>query len=150
MRARVLATLTAVGCGYSPGSFHSPLQSFPGQHATVGCLDVAVDRRQDRDSGEIIVEYAFGNRCDRPALVDLAAAVVRGRTADQQTVALVAYDPRGQILPLRIDGRAVGGETIAYVTDTPLREVCVDAASIVHADSPAWSCFPSQPEPEVP
>ncbi len=146
MRARVLATIVLVGCGYRPGSFNSPLQKFSGSRTTAGCLDITVDRRHDLANGEVVVAFSFGNRCDHPTLVDLAAAVVTGRTTEDRKITLTASDPRGEIAPLRIDARAVGGEAIAYVADASLREVCIDAASIAHAESTAWTCFPSPPE----
>jgi hypothetical protein len=145
MRALVSACLVA-GCGYQPGSFHSSIQHFRGQHATVECLDFAVDRRNDLPDGDVVVAYAFGNRCDHPAIVDLGAAVVTGRKSGDREVALPAYDPHHELAALSLDGRAVGAETIAYAVDTSLREVCVDAASIARATPAAWLCFPSPTE----
>lgn len=139
MRARVLVVLFA-SCGYQPGSFHSALQSFTGEHATVGCLDVSIERRRDLPNGDVVVAFAFGNRCDHPTLVDLAAAVVRGRAAER-TIDLAAIDPRREITVQQLDGRAVGNERIAYASEEAVHEVCVDAASIAHAEPAVWSCF---------
>jgi hypothetical protein len=158
MRAGVLVVVAS--CGYRPGSFHSSLQPFTGERATIGCVDVSIDRRRDLPNGDVVVSFAFGNRCDHPTLVDLAAAVVRGRVdhpiasgdtrlassaiaEERGWTELVAVDPRNEIVALRLDGRAVGTETIAYEgDDVATHEVCVDAASIVHAEPAMWSCFP--------
>ena len=42
---------------------------------------------------------------------------------------------------LRLDGRAVGHEAIAYSSDSHVPEICVDAGSIAHADRTQWLCF---------
>jgi len=151
MRAHVAACLALAGCAYQPGSFHSVMQDFDGQQATVDCLDLAIDRRPDLPNGSAVVRFAFGNRCDHPTVVDLAAASVVGRTADGQQVQLAAYDPRHEIQVLRIDGRAVGREALAYPADTPINEICVDVASIAHRSDAQWTCLASRSQPrEVP
>lgn len=151
MRAHVAACLAIAGCAYQPGSFHSVMQEFPGQQATVDCLDLAVERRPDLPNGSAVVRFAFGNRCDHPTVVDLSAAAVVGRTSDGHQVQLTAYDPRHEIQALRIDGRAVGREALAYPADTPISEICVDAASIAHASTEQWMCLASSTQPvEVP
>jgi hypothetical protein len=151
MRAFVMAGVVLSGCAYQPGSFHSAMQSFVGEQATIGCLDLAIDRRPDLPSGDAVISYAFGNRCDHPVIVDLATASVVGRTAEGKELQLAAYDPRHEISMLRIDGRAVGTEAISYVSDSALREICVDAASIARAAPVQWMCLASRQQPsEVP
>jgi hypothetical protein len=113
MRANAAAVLALAGCAYQPGSFHSVMQDFAGQQATVDCLDLSIQRKPNLPDGSAVVRFAFGNRCDHPTVVDLASAAIIGRTADGQSVKLTAYDPRHEIQVLRIDGRAVGGEAIA-------------------------------------
>jgi hypothetical protein len=141
---RALATVAIVaGCGYQPGSFGSSIQSFAGQRTTLGCLDLAVERRADLPTGEPVLGYSFGNRCDFPAVVDLATTTVIGRGVDGSRHELPAFDPRHAIEPLRLDGRAVGHEAIAYETDTPMRELCVDAAGIARTETAAWMCVGS-------
>lgn len=141
---RALAALLLAGCAYQPGSFDSSLQRFKGQQATVDCLDLAVDRRHDLPDHSAVVGFAFGNRCDHPAVVDLAAAAVVGRTVDGHQLELSAYDPHHEIATLRIDGRAVGREALAYPSDTPLAEICIDAATIAHGATARWMCLTSQ------
>jgi hypothetical protein len=151
MRAQVAVGLALAGCAYQPGSFHSIQQPFAGKQATFGCLDLAVERRDDLPSGSAVVSYAFGNRCDHPAVVDLATIAVVGRTTDGRQLELTAFDPRHEISVMRIDGRAVGREAIAYPVDEPLSEVCIDAGSIARWASEQWMCFASRPQlTEVP
>jgi len=147
MRAIVVIGLTLVGCAYQPGSFQSPMQSFVGQLASIDCLDLAIERRPDLPAGDAVVSYAFGNRCDHPVIVDLAMADLFGRTSDGQQLALSAYDPFHELSIARLDGRAVGREAISYQSDVPLRDICVDAASIAHAAPSVWLCLAARPQP---
>lgn len=148
---RALVALVVAGCAYQPGSFRYMTEHFDGQITTIDCLDIAVDRQPDLVSGAAVVRYMFGNRCDHPAIVDLASAAVVGRTTDEQQLALAAYDPRHELAVLRIDGRAFGREAIAYPAQTPLGVICVDAASIAHAGTVQWLCVPPRIHPkEVP
>jgi hypothetical protein len=144
MRANAAAVLALAGCAYQPGSFHSVMQDFAGQQATVDCLDLSIQRKPNLPDGSAVVRFAFGNRCDHPTVVDLASAANIGRTADGQSVKLTAYDPRHEIQVLRIDGRAVGGEAIAFPVDTSIDEICIDAASIAHGSSAQWMCLASR------
>ena len=75
-----IAILVLGGCAYQPGSFAHVARDFHGQRATVGCLDVAVERRTDVAVGPVLA-YQFANRCDHAATIDLGAAVVVGRSA---------------------------------------------------------------------
>jgi hypothetical protein len=140
MRAAVLSVaLTA--CAYSPGSFRHFRHDFPGQRTTVGCLDLAIERRPDLTTGGTVIAYEFGNRCDHPAVVDLAAVDVVGRTFAGDEVKLAPFDPERELRALAIDGRAAGQEAIAYPSDTALAEVCINAATVTHQGSPQWLCF---------
>ena len=137
---RVALVCALVGCAYQPGSFALAQHDFVGQRVTVGCLDVAVERRADAAIGPVL-GYQFGNRCDRPALVDLGAIAVIGRNPQGADVALRPYDPRREIHPAALDGRGIGAEAIAYASDRPVLEVCADAAALVHEAPPRWLCF---------
>jgi hypothetical protein len=143
MRTAVLC-LALVGCAYRPGTFATVGSTFPGQRATVGCLDIAVERRTDLTWGAV-VGYQFANRCDRPAPVDLAHAVVVGRTVDGIEVDLAPYDPEHELAALDLDGRTVGREAIAYASEVALAEVCIDAASVARGDQAQWLCFGRRP-----
>jgi len=155
----LLASLL-VGCTvYHPGSFTAGA-AFAGQRATVGCLDVAVARRADRESSAVL-QYQFGNRCNRDVEVALGRVAVIARFADGSEEALVPYDPRFQIRPARLSGRLTGQEAIAYPTPRRALQVCADLstitpAAVAHAaarrpgapsdpDAPAapsrWLCF---------
>lgn len=139
MRTAVLSVALA-GCAYRPGTFATVGSTFPGQRTTVGCLDIAVERRTDLTWGAV-VGYSFANRCDRPAVVDLAHAVVVGRTVDGVEVDLAPYDPERELAALDLDGRTVGKEAIAYASEVALAEVCVDAASVARRGQAQWLCF---------
>src|ERR1051325_10419313 len=67
-----LLSCALIGCAYKPGSFASGQNRFPGQHATVACLDLAVERRPDLPIGPVL-GYQFANRCDHPTTVDLGS-----------------------------------------------------------------------------
>jgi len=141
---RVALVCALVGCAYQPGSFAHAPHDFVGQRVTVGCLDIAVERRADLVAGPAIgpvLGYQFGNRCDRPAVVDLAAVAVIGRNPQGAGAALRAYDPRHEIRPAALDGRSAGAEVVAYASDAPVAEVCADAAALAHAAPPRWLCF---------
>src|SRR5574338_95138 len=86
MRSAVLSVALA-GCAYSPGSFSHFAQGFPGQRTTVGCIDLAVERRPDTPGGSAVLAYDFGNRCDHPATIDFSQVKVRARTYDGKDLA---------------------------------------------------------------
>jgi hypothetical protein len=148
MRAAVLS-VALIGCAYRPGSFSHVRQDFPGQRTTVGCIDLAVERRPDLPGGGTVLAYEFGNRCDGPQTIDFTRTAVKARTYDGAELALRAYDPEWQIRPLRIDGRTAGREAIAYHADQRLAEVCVDVASLVEQSPSSWLCFASNLPPPV-
>lgn len=129
-----------VGCGYQPGSFGYPLEASSGQRATVGCLDVAIERRADLPLGPV-VSYRFANRCDHPATVDIGAVVVIGRDVAGREARLAPYDPRGELRPAALDARDAGGEALAYPAARTLPQICVDAAGLAHEAPARWLCF---------
>ncbi len=139
---RCVVSLVAItGCAYQPGSFRRLAIDFPGQRATLGCLDVSVAGRSERD-GIAELEYDFGNRCDHPTVVDLAAVHVVGRTGDGRELAMAPVDLRNELRALPIDGRMAGREVIAYDAGPgELAAVCVDVAPIAHATAAQWMCF---------
>ncbi|HEY0477276.1 MAG TPA: hypothetical protein VGD37_07110, partial [Kofleriaceae bacterium] len=163
-----LLTCALLGCAYQPGSFRYPPQDFPGQRLTVGCLDLAVERRADLATGLArgpVLAYQFANRCDHPAMIDLAAVAVVRRDAQGVDVALRPYDPHAELHPVALDGRNVGTEALVYVAvrsagwpaaspadqlsdgtvdqdaDPSIPQVCVDAATLAHQGGPQWLCF---------
>lgn len=138
--AVVAVSAFIVGCAYKPGSYKAPARDFIGQRTTVGCLDISVDRRTDLGSSAVL-GYTFGNRCDRPAVIDLAWVNVVGRTAAGTEVALVPYDPKGELRAVSIDGRQAGSEAISYPAPEALGQVCVDVASLAQVTPAQWLCF---------
>jgi len=141
---RALLWCTLIGCGYQPGSFAYPDIAFAGQRATVGCLDVAVERRADvpiEVGTGAVLRFQFANRCDRPQAIDLGAVAVIGRSTAGGDERLSPYDPHAELHPVALDGRSVGAESLAYSADHPMQQVCVDVATLVHQEPPRWLCF---------
>lgn len=139
-----LLSCALIGCAYKPGSFTLGVNEFPGQRATVGCLDVAVERRTDFPIGPVL-GYQFANRCDHPTTVDLASIAVIGRDAGGAEVALRAYDPRSELHPVTLDARNVGAESLAYPATRGMTQVCVDVATLASSRLSQWLCFGSAP-----
>lgn len=129
-----------VGCGYRPGSFTSSHGAFTGQRATVGCVDVTVERRPDLPIGPV-VSYQFANRCDHPTMVDLAAIAVVGRGPDGADSPLRPYDPHAEIHPVPLDGRRDGAEQLAYLSHGAVTQLCVDVATLGVEPQAQWRCF---------
>ena len=148
-RMRVLLVVAIAGCSYSPDSFSYPGRRFPGQRVTAGCLDIAVDRRPDYQENTAVVEYQFGNRCDKPVMIDLGRVPVLGRTASGEERTLTPYDPKMEIRALKLDGRQAGGEAIAYPTTEPMVQICVDAAAISETKQSRWMCFGTNTPPAI-
>lgn len=132
--------LAIAACAYKPSSSQYPSREFVGQRTSVGCLDIAVDRRTDRGSSAVL-GYTFGNRCEHPAVIDLAWVNVIGRTAAGAEVTLVPYDPKGELSVLRLDGRQAGSEAISYPSPESLGQLCVDVASLAQTTPAQWLCF---------
>ncbi len=144
-----VAVLLIGGCTYAAGSFAQGPALFAGEKATLGCLDLAIERRDDYDKSAVLA-YRFGNRCDRQQVVDLGGATVIGRDAAGAEHRLRPFDPRLEIKLFELDARLAGREAIAYVADEvgiELVQVCVDAATIVHAEGEHWMCLAQKPQP---
>lgn len=156
---RILMLVGLAGCvTYKPGAFAHGMTVFTGTKTTIGCLDIAVDRREDHDQSAVL-SYKFGNRCEHPQVVDLGGLNVVGRDAAGAEYALRPFDPKAQIRPMPVDAGLIGGEAIAYVADAnvgvELVQICVDAGSIVEGQATQWMCFakkievPEEPEEEI-
>ena len=138
----VMATGASAACAsYRAGSFEISGEPFLGERTTAGCLDLAVDVGRDAVATGPVVQYQFGNRCDRAASIDLGGVRVTGRTSTGEEVAMVAYDPYGQIRRLPLDARASGRERIEYRTAREFGgdviAVCVAIGSIAGDETPA-------------
>jgi len=144
-----IAILVLGGCAYQPGSFAHVARDFHGQRATVGCLDVAVERRTDVAVGPVLA-YQFANRCDHAATVDLASVKVVARDVAGEEVALRPYDPRSELRSVPLDGRTTGEESIAYPTDRWMRQLCVDVAVLAHERQQQWLCIGTTAGPPEP
>ncbi len=150
---RGLAALLLAGCTYQAGSYRPPVGMAgyqPARGATrlaIGCVDLAVSQRVVDDAeGGLAVQYEFGNRCEQPQVIDLATVRVVGRTADQREIPLHAYDPDSELTPLELDGKSWGAEAVLYRDElgADVRQVCVDVASIVHADAARLVCIAAE------
>jgi hypothetical protein len=151
LRGAVTAVAVAASaCAYQPGSFIYGPSLFFGEKATIGCLDIAIERRDDHDKSAVL-SYRFGNRCDHAQIVDFANARVIGRDEAGGEHVMRPFDPRGEIKAMPLDARLVGKEAIAYVAadeiGADLVQVCVDAASIVRSPKEHWMCFARKAEP---
>lgn len=140
---------TALGCSYRPGTFAYGMKAFPGTRATVGCLDIAIDRRSDYD-GNAVLQYSFANRCESKQVIDLAGLRVVGRDLDGNEHSLTPFDPGGQIRPMPLDARLAGAETLAYSSIHKLVQVCVDAGSFSKDVPERWLCFARAEDPTPP
>jgi hypothetical protein len=141
---RALLWCTLIGCGYKPGSFAYPDTAFAGQRATVGCLDVAVERRADvpiEVHTGAVLRFQFANRCDHPQAIDLGAVAVIGRSVAGGDERIAPYDPRAELHAVALDGRSMGAESLAYPADHTMEQVCVDVATLVPQEPPRWLCF---------
>jgi hypothetical protein len=112
----IAAALASACTPYRAGSFTMAGEPFVGELTTAGCLDLAVAVARDPVATGPVVQYQFGNRCDRAATIDLGRVAVTGRTANGEEVAMVAYDPYAEIKPLPLDARTAGRERIEYRT----------------------------------
>jgi hypothetical protein len=154
----VMATGASAACAsYRAGSFETSGGPFLGERTTAGCLDLAVEVARDAVATGPVVQYQFGNRCDRVTTIDLGGVRVTGRTASGEEVAMVAYDPYGQIRPLPLDARGAGRERIEYRTSRDYSgdvvAVCVAIGSIGGDGSPPapldTTCKDLTPPPAV-
>jgi len=161
----VALAVCAAACGYKPGSFAvEPADgAFAGARTTVGCLDVAVAGRWSRAGavGQAVV-IDFGNRCDRPVVVDFTSLRAVGRDAGGREHRLAVYDPRREIRPLSLEARSAGREVLelrrratAGATAARVRSACVDIGRLTPdvtpnaAPAPRWLCV-SRPRGRAP
>ncbi|MBL8627963.1 MAG: hypothetical protein JNK64_42145 [Myxococcales bacterium] len=142
--APIVALGLAACATYSPGSFAARGESFTGELATVGCLDVAVAGTRDAVAPGPIVDFQFGNRCDHAVHVDLAAVRATGRTTSGEEIALVAYDPYREISRQKLEARGFGRERLEYRSardfGTDIALVCVDVGAITEGGAAAQLC----------
>jgi hypothetical protein len=141
---RAVVPLIAAGClSYTPGSYRDVVRAWPGQRVTLDCLDLAVQVVRDDQVPGPVVEYAFGNRCERDVPVDLGAARVVVRDDDGREHALAAYDPGHELRSVALPARMTGRERVAYDGDfgeRDLAQVCVDVGAIALGSGPRWIC----------
>jgi hypothetical protein len=139
---RSLAVVFASACmSYAPGSFHSYSTPFASTRATVGCLDVSVERGLPHDDkapvqGPVIT-VTFGNRCDHRVGIALANLRVAGDGVD-----LVPYDPKHELRNAALGSGDTGRESIEYRGIASDRPVCVDVGRLDSRapSAESWVC----------
>jgi len=137
MRWALLVVAILAGCAYKAGSATETTREVTAERTTVGCLEVAVDRRHDLGT-TAVVRYAFENRCAERATVDLGWAQVIGRTADGAELALVPTHAAGVVT---IDPHTTGEAALAYPAPDTIGQLCVDVASLAQQTPAQWRCF---------
>lgn len=144
------------GCrGYQAGSFRDFRSAFPGERATVGCLDIAVAETSDTAAEGPVAALAFANRCDAAVVVDLSAIRATGWSDDGASQPLGLFDPAGEIRPLTLEARGSGREVIELVPQqpAPIGRVCLDLAGVdrdARIAQPVVVCLAAAPRaPEV-
>ena len=123
-------TVALIGCAYKPGTFRNQRGHFLGERHTVGCLDVAVRRMHDAVATGTVAAVAFGNRCDQPTTIDLAAIRAIAYAADGTISSPALRDPDGVIQPTRIGARKSGTEYLEYQTKTAVAQLCLDLTRV--------------------
>lgn len=140
-RWSVLAVLA--GCSYHPGSFRDHAGTWAGTTTTLGCIDVAVANGDEVGATGTVIAYGLGNRCERRVVVDLGSVRAVGRDFDGRERPLVAYDPRGELRPIRLHALWSGRAQVAYRgVDANIASICVDIGRIDRsvATSERWIC----------
>ncbi len=138
MRAAVPLVALA-GCFYAPHSYHGPMSAFSGKRVPLGCLDLAVTLTDDARAPGPIVEYSFGNSCLHAVTVDLSAVHAITYTDAGAVSEAHAYDPKHEIVPLRLDALWSGRERIAYRGGAG-DVICLDVGPIAQQPS-QWVCL---------
>jgi hypothetical protein len=135
--------LVLAGCFYAPNSFRHPLGSFTGKRVSLPCLDVAVTLTDDDRALGPVVAYSFGNRCLHAVPVNLAAVRVVAKDNAGNTREVAPYDPKHEIVPLRIDALWSGAERIEYPAGRGADTICVDLARLDGSGNPppTWICL---------
>lgn len=140
-RAVALAALSGLGAlaACTPYRAGGLQRSAPSGVVVVasGCLDVAAAVSDDAVAAWPVIDVQFGNRCDRPVPVDLRTIGVFGHTRTGRAVALVPYDPRGELAALPLEARTAGRERLQYrdrrdlgVVGDDVVDVCLDLAGL--------------------
>lgn len=102
----------------------------------VGCLDLAVESREDTEAQGPVVRYVFGNRCDTPVVVDLATIKATVRYRDGRESRMAVFDPHGVIRPGVLEAHARGWEVLEYQPVDPADEgavadvLCLDLSRV--------------------
>lgn len=97
---------------------------------------MAVESREDTEAEGPVVRYVFGNRCDAPVVVDLAAIKATVRYRDGHESRMAVFDPRGVIKPGVLEAHTRGWEVLEYQPIDPADEgaiaevLCLDLSRV--------------------
>lgn len=146
MRPPLLAAALLAGCAfhtYAPGSI-TAAGTLDAPAAQVGCLDVGIAPVMD---AEVPVDHPavrldLGNRCAHGVSVDFGAVTAQGLYASGW-VPLHLQDPRGEVHPVTLDGRAEAHETIEFAPAVPHPHppstICLVLGAITSSEAAASS-----------
>lgn len=119
--------------GYTPHAMHSPSVDV---RRTQGCVELGFFSARDPELPvtSLYLEIHVENRCNEPALVDIAALRMFAYGHDGSRRTLSLYDPRHQVIPLHVQARRAGVERFR-VDGTQgvgkVDSVCIDATDVV-------------------
>ncbi len=134
--ALMFCTLTACGGGYDPGAFATSTivggQRFPGTRLQHGCLDIALRARATLQDPTL--DVSLGNRCVEARWVDLSRLEIRGVFSRGESRTLRLFDPREEIGPALLGGRAAAKERIEIVGGLGATRLCISVEEIVKID----------------
>jgi hypothetical protein len=78
-----------------------------------------VESREDTEAEGPVVRYVFGNRCDAPVVVDLAAIKATVRYRDGHEARMAVFDPQSVIKPGVLEAHTRGWEVLEYQPTDP-------------------------------
>jgi hypothetical protein len=78
-----------------------------------------VESREDTVAEGPVVRYVFGNRCDAPVVVDLAAIKATVHYRDGREARMNVFDPEGVIEPGVLEAHTRGWEVLEYQPTDP-------------------------------
>ncbi len=134
--ALLLSFFTACGGGYDPGAFATSTlyggQQFPGTRLQHGCLDIALRARATPQDPTL--DISLGNRCVDARWVDLSRLEIRGVFSRGESRTLRLFDPREEIGPALLGGRAAAKERIEVVGGLGATQLCISVEDVVEMD----------------
>ena len=132
----IMGSLLACGGGYDPGAFATSTifggRRFPGTRLQHGCLDIALRARANLHDPAL--DVSFGNRCVEARWIDLSKLEIRGVFPGGESRTLSLFDPRGEIGPALLGGRAAAKERIEIVGGLGATQLCISVEDVIEID----------------